>query len=100
MSEPADRAATLAAAYDARLMRDLTVPGTGLTVRLERAPQVIDGRLWLWLAVTRDGVRLPVSNPFIVVNPPLRRGGDTEDRPLAALVRVVEDAARRAAWRR
>jgi hypothetical protein len=100
MPTPIEKAQAIVAAYDPAQAREFSIPGTNLAVSLQRAPQIVDGNLVLWLDVTRSGVRVPVSNPFVFVNPPLRRGGDAVDRPLLAFLQMVRDAVVEAAWRR
>jgi hypothetical protein len=99
MATPLERVQAIVAAYR-DTAREFSIPGTALAVSLQKAPQLVDGNLVLWLNVTRDGVPLPVNNPFVFVNPPLRRPGDTDDRPLLALVQMIAQTVREVAqWR-
>jgi hypothetical protein len=80
--------------------REFTIPGTTIGVTVTRAPELRGDDVWVWLAITVGGVPIPVSNPFIFVNPPLRRGDDTVDRPLLAFVEMVIDTIKQAVqWR-
>jgi hypothetical protein len=100
MPTPLEKAQAIVAAYDPAQAREWSIPGTDLTVQLQQPPALVDGAVVLWLNVTRSGVRVPVSNPFVFVNPPLRRGADAVDRPLLAFLQMVRDAVVEAAWRR
>ena len=88
MPTPLEKVQAIIAAYR-ETSREFDIPGTNLAVSLQKAPELVDGNLVVWLDVTRDGVAVPMPNPFVFVNPPLRRGEDTVDRPLLAMVRMI-----------
>ena len=99
MATPLERVQAIVAAYR-DTARQFTIPGTTLAVSLAKPPELVDGNLLLWLNVTRDGVPLGVNNPFIFVNPPLRRSEDAVDRPLLAMVQMIAQTVREVAqWR-
>lgn len=60
------RALALAKVAPAFVLRD------GLQITLLRPPLVLpNGALQVWVSAMRDGVAVPVDNPYLFVNPPV-----------------------------
>lgn len=65
------------ARYKARVLRDArpsrAFSYNGIDIRITRAPRVNEkGQFEVWLEASRDGVPLPVDNPYLFVNPPTK----------------------------